>query len=44
MTIRNPLAYLRRQEWRHEGTWLVVIINALANDKIIDTIQVRQIE
>jgi pyruvate kinase len=44
VTIKNALAYLKRKQWCDEGTWLVVITNALAHDKIIDTIQVRQIE
>ena len=26
------------------GTWLVVITNALAHDKVIDTMQLRQVE
>ena len=43
-TIRNALAYLKRREWADVGTWLVVITNALARDKIIDAIQLRQIE
>jgi pyruvate kinase len=43
-TIKNAMAYLKRKQWCDEGTWLVVITNALAHDKIIDTIQVRQIE
>jgi pyruvate kinase len=43
-TIRNSLEYLKRREWCDAGTWLVVITNALARDKIVDTIQLRQIE
>ncbi|MEZ0263842.1 MAG: pyruvate kinase [Phycisphaerae bacterium] len=43
-TIRDALTYLKRREWCEKGTWLVVITNALARDKIIDTIQVRQVE
>jgi len=43
-TIRNALAYLKRREWCGIGAWLVVITNALAHDKVIDTIQLRQIE
>jgi len=27
-----------------EGQWLVVITNALADEKVIDTLQLRQIE
>ena len=43
-TILNALAYLKRKEWCPPGTWLVVITNALAADKVIDTIQLRQVE
>jgi pyruvate kinase len=43
-TIREAMAYLKRREWCDKGTWLVVITNALARDKIVDTIQLRQIE
>jgi pyruvate kinase len=43
-TIKNALTYLKRRNWVPEGTWLVVITNALAHGKIIDTLQLRQIE
>ncbi|HEY2342033.1 MAG TPA: pyruvate kinase, partial [Chthoniobacteraceae bacterium] len=43
-TILNAIAYLKRQEWCAKGAWLVVITNALAHEKIIDTIQLRQVE
>jgi pyruvate kinase len=43
-TILNALAYLQRREWCDKGTWLVVITNALAHEKVIDTLQLRQIE
>ena len=43
-TILNALAYLRRRKWCDAGTWLVVITNVLAHEKVIDTIQLRQIE
>jgi pyruvate kinase len=43
-TIENALAYLKRREWCTVGTWLVVITNALAHEKIIDTLQLRQVE
>jgi pyruvate kinase len=43
-TILDALAYLKRREWCDKGTWLVVITNVLAHDKIIDTIQLRQVE
>ena len=43
-TILNAFAYLRRRDWCGPGTWLVVITNVLAHGKIIDTIQLRQVE
>ncbi len=43
-TILDAMAYLKRREWAKQGTWLVVITNALAHEKTIDTIQLRQIE
>ena len=43
-TILAALDYLKRQGWTKTGTWQVVITNALANEKIIDTLQLRQIE
>jgi len=42
-TVDNALAYLERLQWCKEGSWLVVITNALAHDKVIDTLQLRQI-
>jgi pyruvate kinase len=43
-TILNALEYLKRREWCGPGTWLVVITNALAHEKIIDAIQLRKVE
>jgi pyruvate kinase len=43
-TILNAMAYLKRREWCGVGSWLVVITNALAHTKVIDTIQLRQME
>jgi pyruvate kinase len=43
-TILNAMAYLKRREWCAVGTWVVVITNALAHEKVIDTLQLRQIE
>lgn len=43
-TILNAMAYLKRQGWCAPGNWLVVITNALASDKVIDTLQLRQVE
>ncbi|MCE9545177.1 MAG: pyruvate kinase [Planctomycetia bacterium] len=43
-TIQKAMAYLKRSQWTVEGSWLVVITNALAHDKVIDTLQLRQVE
>ena len=43
-TIKNAMAYLKRRDWCDVGSWLVVITNALAHGKVIDTIQLRQVE
>lgn len=43
-TIINAINYLKRRNWTAKGKWLVVITNALANDKVIDTLQLRQVE
>jgi pyruvate kinase len=43
-TILDALAYLKRRQWCDQGTWLVVITNALAHDKVIDSLQLRQVE
>jgi pyruvate kinase len=41
-TILNAMEYLKRKQWCKEGTWIVVITNVLAHNKIVDTIQLRQ--
>ncbi len=43
-TIRNAMDTLKAKNWTRPGNWLVVITNALAQDKIIDTLQLRQVE
>jgi pyruvate kinase len=43
-TIKSALSYLKRQQWCDEGTWLVVITNALAHGRVIETLQLRQVE
>ena len=43
-TIRNAFAYLKRRKWVKDGQTLVVITNALAQDKVIDTMQIRTVE
>ena len=42
-TIKNSLDYLKRQKWVNDGQTLIVISNALAKDKIIDTLQIRTV-
>ena len=43
-TICNAKALLKETGWVNPGQWLVVITNALAREKIIDTLQLRQVE
>jgi len=43
-TIKNAFAYLKRQKWVKDGQTLIVISNALAKDKVIDTLQIRKVE
>ena len=43
-TILDSLRYLKRKQWCDPGSWLVVITNVLANEKVIDTMQLRQVE
>jgi len=44
LTIANALKTLKDKNWCKPGSWLVVITNALAHDKVIDTLQLRQVE
>lgn len=43
VTIQAALERLRNNKWCPSGVWLGVITNALADDKIIDTLQLRQV-
>jgi pyruvate kinase len=43
-TILDALGFLKRRNWCEKGAWLVVITNALAHDKVIDSLQLRQID
>ncbi|MCA9238046.1 MAG: pyruvate kinase [Planctomycetales bacterium] len=43
-TILDALAYLKRKDWCTAGSWLVVITNVLANDQIVDSMQLRQVD
>ncbi|MEI6713794.1 MAG: pyruvate kinase [Verrucomicrobiota bacterium] len=42
-TIQNALDYLKRRKWADSGQWMTVITNVLAHEKIVDTLQLRQI-
>ncbi len=44
LTITRALNMLKAKNWCKPGSWQVVITNALAHDKIIDTLQLRQVE
>ncbi|MGB7326564.1 MAG: pyruvate kinase [Rubripirellula sp.] len=43
-TIQDSLDRLKQNRWCVPGSWLVVITNALANEKVIDTMQLRKVE
>lgn len=43
-TIKNALNTLKARQWCQPGSWQVVITNALAHGKVIDTLQLRQVE
>ncbi|MCO6044086.1 pyruvate kinase [Aeoliella sp. ICT_H6.2] len=43
-TIQDAMAYLKRKNWCDGGNWLVVITNVLVGDKVIDSLQLRQVE
>lgn len=42
-TIQDAFAYLLRRQWCAPGDHLVVVTNALARERIVDTIQLREI-
>jgi pyruvate kinase len=43
-TIRGAFAYLLRRGWTRPGEWMVVVTNALAGERTIDSIQMRPVE
>jgi pyruvate kinase len=43
-TILDAMEYLKRREWCRKGTWLVVITNVLAHGKVVDTLELREVE
>lgn len=42
-TIRNALSVLKDRHWCEPGSWTIVITNALARGRVIDTLQLRQV-
>lgn len=43
-TIKDAFDYLKKKKWAKAGQTLIVISNALAKGKIIDTLQIRTVE
>lgn len=43
-TIKDSFSYLLRRGWTQPGEWMVVVTNALAGEKTIDSIQMRPVE
>ncbi len=43
-TILDAIQYLKQKNWCESGNWLVVITNALASDRVIDTLQLRKVD
>jgi pyruvate kinase len=43
-TILNAFDYLKRREWVQIKDWLVVVTNVIMGEKLIDTIQFREVE
>ncbi len=43
-TIKNAFSLLKEQEWAEVGDHMVVITNVIVGQKIVDSIQLRQIE
>jgi pyruvate kinase len=43
-TILHAIGCLKEKRWCSGGDWLVVITNALASDRIIDTLQLRKVD
>ncbi len=43
-TILNAFAYLKRREWVMPKDWVVVVTNVIMGEKLIDTIQLREVE
>ncbi|HCR36761.1 MAG TPA: pyruvate kinase [Opitutae bacterium] len=44
VTIREAFERLKEKDWVQEGDWQVIIINVLAGEQVIDSIQMRRVE
>jgi pyruvate kinase len=43
-TILDAFAYLKRRNWVEIKDWVVVVTNVIMGEKLIDTIQFREVE
>ena len=43
-TILDAFAYLKRSQWIEAKDWVVVVTNVIMGEKLIDTIQLREVE
>lgn len=44
VTIKNAFMCLHGKHWVRKGDWQVVVMNVIHGDKVIDSIQLRQVE
>lgn len=44
LTIRNAFVCLHGKHWVRKGDWQVIVMNVIQKDKVIDSIQLRQVE
>ena len=43
-TILDAFSYLKRRDWVAVNDWVVVVTNVIMGEKLIDTIQLREVE
>jgi pyruvate kinase len=43
-TILDAFSYLKRRNWVEDKDWVVVVTNVIMGEKLIDTIQLREVE
>ena len=44
ITIKNAINCLSKSSWIHDGDQLVIVTNAFAHDKVVESIQLRSVE